>query len=742
MKLLIGFALVTAVSTAVQFFTYNLTKNYTLNRVSEFQKEKADAASVSIDTFFRTLNSYTDGIGKTLADNSFQLNANVGTIITYIFNDNTYVKRIAVLNPLGKELLKYDRSGKIPDEKLNYEIVSEQFNAAVSGRFAITKVYYVENDPSPYIDIYSPVSSQNNVRNIIKMQISLATLWNVISGIKVGNYGYAYVVDQSGSIIAHPNQSFLLTRPDVSTRRIVATILNGQQIALPTQEHIYINEKNTEVVAEATVNTLSGWIIVFEQPTAEAFAYINLLRNLSLLTAVGSVVFLLLISYLLSSNMTDPIRKLEKAVRVAESGKFDTQISIRSGDEIEDLAEAFNTMLSNLHNSIQAIENKDSNIKQINEELELEKEFISAEKNKLSVILSGISDAVVAVDLHRNIILFSAAAEKLFGYKAADVLTQPVDKIMSVYEDTFQLPPEVYCPVRADEYEGTLYGKKEVKIICSNGKQIFADLTTSKIREGTHVNLGAIMSVHDVTGEHQLEEMKLDFVSMAAHELRTPLTSIKGYLSVFMEENGHQFTGEQHTFLNRINIATGQLVALVENLLNVTRIERGVFTVHLAKTDWLSLSQETFATLKDRASEKNIEYKFIEPSPALPPVMADKLRITEVLTNLLANAISYTSPGGTVTISFEYFNNEVITHITDTGEGIPPEALPHLFTKFFRVSGKLAQGSKGTGLGLYISRAIVEMHKGKIWVKSTLGKGSTFSFSLPVVLGDYISGSA
>ena len=127
---------------------------------------------------------------------------------------------------------------------------------------------------------------------------------------------------------------------------------------------------------------------------------------------------------------------------------------------------------------------------------------------------------------------------------------------------------------------------------------------------------------------------------------------------------------------------------------------------------------------------------FQPPAQVIPPVMADRLRITEVVTNLVANAINYTQPGGKINVTIERQGNEIITSVKDTGVGIPKEALPKLFTKFFRVTGKLTQGSKGTGLGLYISKAIVEMHKGRIWVDSEPGRGTTFSFSLPIVTGE------
>jgi two-component system, OmpR family, sensor histidine kinase ResE len=223
---------------------------------------------------------------------------------------------------------------------------------------------------------------------------------------------------------------------------------------------------------------------------------------------------------------------------------------------------------------------------------------------------------------------------------------------------------------------------------------------------------------------------------VAAHELRTPLTSIKGYLYIFLRNYRASLDSEQMTFLTRMSIATQRLGALVENLLNVTRIEKGVMTIHLESIDWIENTKLLLAELIDQATDKKIEIKFQEPSEHYPNVGVDKFRINEVLSNLISNAINYTNIEGQVKIWFEKTPDEVITHVQDNGPGIPADALPHLFTKFFRVSGNLEQGSKGTGLGLYITKSIIEMHKGKIWVDSEVDKGSIFSFSLPIYKED------
>lgn len=232
-----------------------------------------------------------------------------------------------------------------------------------------------------------------------------------------------------------------------------------------------------------------------------------------------------------------------------------------------------------------------------------------------------------------------------------------------------------------------------------------------------------------------LDEMKSNFVSIAAHELRTPLTSIKGYLSVYLSDYKDKLDEDQKELLGRISDATEELLGLVENLLNVSRIERGAMSLNLAEVNWEEVLKGELEDFNARATQKNIQLKFVPSSLPLPAIKVDKVRILEVISNLLSNAINYTNPGGIVQVWAEQRDKQIITHVADNGQGIPQEAIPNLFTKFYRVTQGLTQGNTnadGNGLGLYISKAIVEMHRGRIWVESEVGKGSRFSFSLPL----------
>src|SRR3989344_4485898 len=356
---------------------------------------------------------------------------------------------------------------------------------------------------------------------------------------------------------------------------------------------------------------------------------------------------------------------------------------------------------------------------------------ITAERNKLTTTMESIVDGVLALDFDTKIIMINSAALKMLGLKSEHVLEKKLDDVINMSEGNERLMAADLLPKSALKEDTILVQKNDLSISTLLGREVFVNLTSSAIKEGNEVGLGAIITLNDVSKEQELEEMKIDFVSMAAHELRTPLTAIRGYLSVLQEETQKSMTKEQKSFLDKAFISSSQLASLVENLLSVSKIEKGAMKLEQEETDWKEVLEENFNNFIPLAKEKNIKFT-LNNLDDLPKVFVDKFRVGEVISNLIANAINYTKTGGSVTVSAEANEKEVTTHVKDTGQGIPERAIPRLFTKFFRVSGVLEQGSKGTGLGLYISKAIVDMHKGRIWVESKIGIGSTFSFTVPL----------
>jgi signal transduction histidine kinase len=234
----------------------------------------------------------------------------------------------------------------------------------------------------------------------------------------------------------------------------------------------------------------------------------------------------------------------------------------------------------------------------------------------------------------------------------------------------------------------------------------------------------------------RLARVKSQFASVAAHELRTPLTSIAGYLEMLLGNEFGPLTDEQQRSLGMVNEATHRLQSLSDRLLDLTRIESERVELVLQPVD-LSDLIETLAAEFHPQLDASDQRLVLHISPTLPLALCDVVRTRQIISNILSNASKYTSQGGVITVSLQLAEEEGFLELSvaDNGVGIPPEDQPELFTPFFRAKSATMSGSKGVGLGLYITRSLVEQHGGRIWFESELDTGSTFHVTFPLVTG-------
>jgi len=252
--------------------------------------------------------------------------------------------------------------------------------------------------------------------------------------------------------------------------------------------------------------------------------------------------------------------------------------------------------------------------------------------------------------------------------------------------------------------------------------------TPVRSREGVY--LGRLYVLRDVTREREVDRMKTEFVSMVSHELRTPLTSIKGYIDLVLEGEAGEVSGEQGEFLRIVKNNADRLVALVNDLLDVSRIEAGKIQLNRQPLDLISLIRNVSTSLRP-ALDGKVQHLALDLPPALPSTLGDPDRVTQILTNLLSNAHKYTPQGGRIRIAVRPEPGQLRVDVEDTGVGLSPEEQQQVFTRFFRARNRATQQVGGTGLGLAITRSLVEMHGGEITLSSAPGNGSTFSFTLP-----------
>lgn len=360
-------------------------------------------------------------------------------------------------------------------------------------------------------------------------------------------------------------------------------------------------------------------------------------------------------------------------------------------------------------------------------------ENLEREKKVREQILENIIDVVMMLSEDKKIITVNRAFEREFGQDRALILNQPFDQVLELYSHQELTTLEQLfegIPLQ----EKTRAKVSEMVHIKHNDISIRAIIKYTLVT-GENNTKFILITINDKSKDYELEQMKLDFVSMAAHELRTPLTAIRGYASILSEEL-EEGSGQKDSLMEsarRILLSADNLGALVENILSMTKIEKGAIKLKLQKEPWIECLHEVVANFEDQVKSRNLSLVINSFDPA-EVALVDRLRINEILSNLISNAITYTPPGGSIDITAQVTNDGkwIQTAVKDTGKGIDKAAQKHLFEKFFRVEGPLEEGSKGNGLGLYISKNIVQMHGGKIWVESEgEGKGTTFIYQVP-----------
>jgi signal transduction histidine kinase len=262
------------------------------------------------------------------------------------------------------------------------------------------------------------------------------------------------------------------------------------------------------------------------------------------------------------------------------------------------------------------------------------------------------------------------------------------------------------------------------------GQDLIVEVSTILVlKQGEQT--GTLVIVHDVTREKMVEKLKTEFVSLSAHQLRTPLSAIKWTLKMFLEGDIGEITEEQKGYLEKTYQSNERMIDLINDLLNVTRIEEGRYLYKPELTDPTAIVQDVVDALREQIKNRKIKFRFDRPKKALPLIKADEEKIKLVVHNLLDNALAYTPSSKEISVFLHEEKDDIEFGVKDSGIGIPKDQQGRIFTKFFRGTNAMKVDTGGTGLGLYISKNIVEAHGGSIWFESKEGEGTTFFFKVP-----------
>jgi len=361
-------------------------------------------------------------------------------------------------------------------------------------------------------------------------------------------------------------------------------------------------------------------------------------------------------------------------------------------------------------------------------DLRVRSRIMETERDQLRGVLGAMRDAVVVTDAFDEVVHLNDAAKAIFREATAAAGSADRAVIDAVIKDQ-----RLRQAIRETREAGDVKDSRVIEHeIAAEGRSTAYQVMLSCLPNHKD-EVGAVVTVlHDLSREREVAEMKSEFVSKASHELRTPLSSIRAYVEMLVDGEANDEAARRE-FYTIIQNETERLSRMIDNMLNISRIEAGIIQIERVSVDFRTLLSRAVETLGPQAREKDIGLSVKAP-PVDLTAEGDADMLYQVVLNLLSNSIKYTPAGGRVTLTADSDNltRSVVVSVQDTGLGIPPDALPRLFEKFYRIEN-FKRVAKGTGLGLNLCKHIVEtVHKGQIGVESKLGMGSKFWFSVPM----------
>lgn len=530
-----------------------------------------------------------------------------------------------------------------------------------------------------------------------RVVVPLRELAERISEERVGGTGFAVLVDEQGrplSAATSPRGVDLSTLPSWPITK--AALDSGGSVGSSE----FVDPSGVvRVGAYAPVPVIRGAVLVL-QSREEAYLASSEARRAAAFAVLVTLIVSVLAAFLLARALTAPLLALTRAAEAVSRGDFLASVDIKTGDELQDLAETFNTMTARLRSySV------------------LQVDRLIAEQRKTEAIMFSIAEGIVLADREGRVQLVNRQAREMFGLEAkADIDGKPLEEAL----------PEgpLRDALRAAALEPGK-GPRDAEIAGEPSRRILSVTASPVVTPGRGVELGVLFAVRDVTLERELDKMKQDFLHYITHDLRNPLGSAMGFLDVLLKGTAGVLNADQHAIVSSVRRSTSRLMSMINNILDIAKMESGRVKLALKSVSLAGIAGRSIAILEQLAKAKNISVHLVAVEEFSIEGDADMLE--RVFTNLLGNAIKFTNEGGNITISIADAGAELQCCVEDDGDGIPPEHLKRVFEKFEQVPG---QGKGGTGLGLTITRYFVEAHLGRIWVESEPGSGARFYFTI------------
>ena len=731
----------------------------TTNILASTQSERADTAARRIEQFVADIERQLSWATRASADTIEQRRADYALLLEQV----PAIDRIVQLDGAGKEQLRLSRREAVVGSGIDYS--GDQRFTELAGRTVwLSPVYFDGLDP--FMAIAMAHSGQNSGSTVAEIDLKFLSIF--VDQIQIGKGNEAYVVGPTGRLLAHSDPERRLGSDFAELPQVAAMVHAETE---PTAFGKDLDGRSV-LTAGAEVPRLK-WYIFFDQPLSKALQPVySLLYRTGWLLALG-IVLAVLAGMLLARQMVIPIRALQVGARQLEASDFGHRIEVRTADEIEELADRFNRMADRLQESYGALEQKveerTRDLRQSILELKALEEIGRAVASSLdpkSVLATIVTRAVELTQADSGAIYSYDAARDVFELAEAHGIDQPTqDAIRAV-------------PIKLDESVLGLSAKKGEPIcipnLASAPNYPLKDIT---LAAGFHSVLvvpllgqdqivGSLVLQRRATGDfpastiglmqtfaHQsvlamnnarlfreveqtgqqlaiANQHKSQFFANMSHELRTPLNSVLGFAELLVDGLYGTMPDKALEILALIQTNGKHLLGLINDVLDMSKIEAGQLTLALEDYDVESIVNTVVASTGSLAQQKQLEVKTSVPT-GLPVGRGDERRLSQVVLNLVSNAIKFTD-SGSVEIRVAAVDGRFTIAVQDTGPGIAPAEQALIFEEFHQVDNSSTRQKGGSGLGLSISRRLVEMHGGRIDLESTPGIGSTFTVVVPV----------
>jgi len=636
----------------------------------------------------------------------------------------------------------------------------------------VPNFYKSQSTGKAAITFATPISDVQGVQmGAIAIDLDLGGVDNLIrEKTGLGESGETYLVGKSGSKnvfisrgdttetskvngTSSPSSGVVLNPPNVNDPKkpagddkIAKSVAIDQAIGKNDGIGLYKNYEGTDVIGVYRWLTKQNLALIAEMSQDEAFAPARQLARDILLIGLSSAGILLVAVYLLARRITQPIMGITDAALQVSAGNLNSTAPVLTENEIGVLAKAFNQMTAQLRNSGEQLADYSRTLEQ----------RVDQRTSELKAIIDNMVDGLVVVDPDGRITQFNRALVTMLGIERHAIETGDFKQIFKsevsdLVNSTRESPKEVFKAEFAlpDKRTGqavatSIFREEDINDIANDGSA----------NVGGSVYLGSVILVRDITAEKEVDRMKTDFISTVSHELRTPLTSVLGFAKLIQRKLDESIFPVVQTDDKKIQRAVRQvsenieiivsegmrLTKLINEVLDVAKMEAGKMNWSMEPLQITEVIDRAFSATSALFDQKDLEpIKDIEAQ--LPIVSGDKDRLIQVVINLISNAVKFTDKGS-VTCRVRQVDKKLVVSIIDQGMGISEIDQPKVFEKFKQVGDTLVDKPKGTGLGLPISKEIVEHHGGRIWVESEIGKGSIFSFTLPIAVEEKVEPTA